>query len=413
MKIRSVTAFAEVSYPPNIEERYFLDAVEALHAARAALTEAGLDVQTLRLATQPFPAVVTGAGDPERAVDLARDLEALASVHEIDYIALGPVRLGDAVACADVIPDILGQTERIFVSAEIATPAAGLSLSRIRRIADVIRRVSVLRADGFANLRLAALANVSPWSPFFPAAYHGGGTPCIAIATESADLAVAAISSASSLNEARAALIRSIETGAERIASAVRFAIEPFEVTFRGIDFSLAPYPSEMCSIGAALEGLGLPSLGSHGALFAAAFLTNALDQAHFLRTGFCGLMLPVLEDAVLAARAAEDQISTINLLMLSAICGTGLDTIPLPGDVSEDELTAILADVSALALRLDKPLTARLMPLPGKQAGDRTGFEFEYFANSRVMAPQGGMLSRLLAGDENIPLSSRPVRPI
>jgi len=96
--------------------------------------------------------------------------------------------------------------------------------------------------------------------------------------------------------------------------------------------------------------------------------------------------MLPVLEDAVLAARAGETY-TVHDLLLYSTVCGTGLDTIPLPGDISERALTGLLLDVAALAVRLDKPLTARLMPIPGKKAGDMTNFDFEYFANGRVLA--------------------------
>jgi len=100
--------------------------------------------------------------------------------------------------------------------------------------------------------------------------------------------------------------------------------------------------------------------------------------------------MLPVLEDAVLAARSRENLFTVNDLLLYSAVCGTGLDTVPLPGDVSEDELAGILLDVAALALRLDKPLTARLMPIPGAKAGDLTAFDFEYFANGRVLDVKG-----------------------
>jgi hypothetical protein len=71
-------------------------------------------------------------------------------------------------------------------------------------------------------------------------------------------------------------------------------------------------------------------------------------------------------------------------------VCGTGLDTVPLPGDVSEGELAGNLLDVAALALRLDKPLTARLMPIPGAKAGDLTEFDFPYFSNGQVLAVKG-----------------------
>ena len=100
----------------------------------------------------------------------------------------------------------------------------------------------------------------------------------------------------------------------------------------------------------------------------------------------FSGLLMPVLEDAILAKRAAEGILTVKDLLLYSAVCGTGLDTIPLAGDISVEQISALLLDLSTLAMRLDKPLTARLMPVPGKKVGDMTTFDFGYFTNSRVM---------------------------
>jgi uncharacterized protein (UPF0210 family) len=205
------------------------------------------------------------------------------------------------------------------------------------------------------------------------------------------------------LAEARAHLIHIVEAEAERLEGAVKRAISRFDVIFEGIDFSFAPFPDEARSIGAALEQLGLPAAGGPGSLMACAFLADTLDRAQFNRTGFCGLMLPVLEDSVLAGRAAEGLLSTTDLLAYSAVCGTGLDTIPLPGEVSEDALAAILFDVGALALRLDKPLTARLMPIPGKRAGDEVAFDFEYFTSTRIFGVPEGALGGLLTGDEQV----------
>jgi uncharacterized protein (UPF0210 family) len=408
MNIRSVTAFVDVSYP--LEAGVVSRMGEVLRAMREAFTEAGITVQTTRLATQPFPDALDEAG-PGKAADLAKDLSAIAFVHEIDYVGLGPVRLGVPSAYIHAIAEVLEATDNVFVGIEIANQEVGMRLQRIRRTAEVISRVAAISEGGFANLRLAALANVSAWSPFFPAAYHGGGSPCIALAIESGDLAVAAVGGASSLADARRLLIHAIETEAERLEAIARQVADRFDVTFQGIDFSLAPFPEKARSIGTALEKFGLAGVGMQGTLAAAAFLTDALDQARFTRTGICGLMLPVLEDSALAQAAADGLLHITDLLTFSAVCGTGLDTVPLPGDVSAEELAAILIDVAALALRLDKPLTARLMPIPGKKAGDPTDFDFEYFANSRVMATQGQALRGLLAGDEDVQFRPRQTK--
>jgi uncharacterized protein (UPF0210 family) len=171
------------------------------------------------------------------------------------------------------------------------------------------------------------------------------------------------------------------------------------QIAFSGIDFSLAPYPTADKSLGGAMEALGIPHVGAPGSLFAAAFITEAIGRANFRRCGFSGLMLPVLEDTVLAQRAAERRLTINDLLGYAAVCGVGLDTIPLPGDISQATLTGILLDTAALAVRLDKPLTARLMPLPGLAAADLAHFDFAYFADSRVMDAPGKGVSDLLQG--------------
>ncbi len=406
MDIRSVTVFVETRYPVTPAE--FEAAGLAVRAARAALVDAGYTVQSTRLAIQAFPDALP-VGQAGLAVELARDLEAVAFVNEIDYVALGPVRVHHSADYLDALVEVLARTENTFASIEIADPQQGISLPRLRQTAEVMRRVAHLKDDGFKNLYLTALANVPPWSPFLPAAYHAGGPSRLAVATEGADLAIDAIIGAGSLAEAAQHLTRHVEKEASQIEAAVRSALDsPGAPDFAGIDFSLAPFPDKTRSIGRALEALGLAAFGGQGSLAAAAFLTAALDRASFRRAGFCGLMLPVLEDSVLAERASQGLLSINDLLTCSAVCGTGLDLIALPGDASAASLSAILLDVGALAMRLDKPLTARLMPLPGKRAGDPVIFDFEYFAASRVLPAPVGSLVGLLAGEDTLLITPR-----
>jgi uncharacterized protein (UPF0210 family) len=118
--------------------------------------------------------------------------------------------------------------------------------------------------------------------------------------------------------------------------------------------------------------------------------------------------MQPVLEDSVLAKRAAQGTLTLKDALLYSAVCGTGLDTVPLPGDTTSEQIVPLLLDLCALALRLDKPLTARLMPIPGKKAGDETNFDFAFFAPSRVMTLEAEALTKAFSGTETFHLSSR-----
>ena len=406
MNIRALTGFLDPGWP--VDSHLISDLAACLTAARQLLAEAGYPVQSLRLATPP-PAEFSKPVPPSALGALARQLEAECFVHGIDYAALGPALPEEPDGYA-AIPEVLASTENIFASGLFADPESGLSLPAARACAQTITDSATISPDGFANLRFAALANVPAGAPFFPAAYHRGGPTALAVATEAAELAVDALRDVPSLATARRRLVSMIEAHAAAITRFTQRVAAEREVHFLGIDFSLAPYPEHARSLGTAMEALGLPAAGLAGTVAAAAFLTDCLDQAQFLRTGFCGLLLPPLEDDTLAARAAEGSLTITDLLLCSAVCGTGLDTLPLPGDTTVDQITALLIDLGALALRLDKPLTARLMPIPGKAVGDEVHFDFPYFADSRVMALRARPLTGLLAAAATLNL--RPRRP-
>jgi hypothetical protein len=265
----------------------------------------------------------------------------------------------------------------------------------------------------YSVARLARMAAVcasgagsSPGGPSCPLTTRRAADPALAL--EVSDLAVQA-RSAPDLETGRQRLVRSVEAHAAALENLSQALVGRFKIDFGGLDFTLAPFPLPELSYGAAMERLGLPAVGLHGSLSAAAILTDTLDRARFRRIGFNGLMLPVLEDAILAQRAAEGRLTVKDLLLYSAVCGTGLDTVPLPGDVSEGQLNAVLLDVASLSMRLNKPLIARLMPLPGKKAGDPTDFDFAYFANSRVLALEAEPLAGLLTSSSAFALRARP----
>ncbi|GAB4503012.1 MAG: PFL family protein [Anaerolineales bacterium] len=403
MKIRSITYFFHPGWPP--EETKMRSASTFLSTAKQAFEQAGYEVQTLRLATTPF-SYLLGRRIKE-APYLAEAMETLLGHFGVAYASLGPA-FPDVPGSYEIIPEALSKSKNIFFSGVMADIENGISLAAVRACAEVIVQAANITLDGFANLRFAALANVPAGAPFFPAAYYQGERPSFALATQAADLALEAFQHAHTLHEGAEALVTAIETHSKNLASIARQLQFRFGAQFGGMDFSLAPFPEKNVSLGGAVERMGVEKVGLHGSLAAAAILTGAVERANFPRTGFNGFMQPVLEDSILASRAAEGSLTIKDLLLYSAVCGTGLDTVPLPGDVSADQLTPLLLDLSALALRLDKPLTARLMPIPGKRAGDPTNFDFDFFANSKVMALEAEPLSAVLAGDEIFRLQAR-----
>ncbi len=200
-----------------------------------------------------------------------------------------------------------------------------------------------------------------------------------------------------------------IEAHAAAITRAVRPAAEAREVRYEGIDFSMAPHPDQVRSLGSAIENVGVPKVGLAGSVAAAVFLTDCINEAQFKRTGYCGLIFPVLEDSILAARAAEEVLTISDLLLFATVCGAGLDAIPLPGDASIEALGALLIDVGALALRHNKPLAARLLPIPDKVPGDDVFLSLPSTTHGRVMDLPAEPLTGLLGGTGILDVRRQP----
>lgn len=381
--IRSVTIGVEVSRQDYVQA--CRRAGDFLARAKAALLNAGFSVQTTRLCTQPAHQLAGPDGFPA----FARHLESACEEAAIDYCAAGGIALGGEwleASAPDAVARAIAGTERFFTSIQL-TGQGSVQPSALRASASAIGRISRTTQQGFGNLRFAASANCPPNGPFFPTAFHRGGPPRFSIAVQWADLLLEAVRGDDSLAAATRRVTETLHTWGRRVEQVARTLESELGIEYAGLDLSPAPFPSDVESAAASVEALGVDRFGAPGTLAAVSALTAALKAASLQRTGFSGLMLPLLEDSVLARRASAGLLSVSDLLLYSAVCGTGLDTVPLPGDVTETELAGILADVAALAVTLDKPLTARLLPVPGKAAGDMTDFSFPFFANARVLS--------------------------
>ena len=404
MKIRSITCFYN---PVSKEATRDLQRLSALvREARETFPTIDCEVQTARLATTPFMAFFPRQ-EPGLGIELAMQFDAQVKGLGFDYLSLGPAPIEEP-GTFQLIPRILAAAENSFLSAVIADKEHGISLPAVQEAARTIHKIARDSADGFINLRFAALANTAPFTPFFPGSYSAGDGAAFAFAMQTAGDVLDVFTNSQNLDDAHANLLVRLENWAERIKPVARGLAKKYKVEFKGFDFSSAPFPDEKTSVGKAMEALGLAKLGFAGSLAAAAFLADCLQAGQWKKTGFNGVMLPVLEDSHLAECSSEGALGVYDLLLYSAVCGTGLDTVPLPGEITPEELEGLLLDMAALALRLDKPLTARLMPIPGKRVGQRTEFKFEYFANGRVLDYKSGMLKGLLRGEEFMKLSPR-----
>lgn len=387
MKIRTITAFTPLTWP--LDKGSLASAARFLTDARLRFNEAGIEVQSICLATPPFLDVLSYP-DADLLLEFALILEDLANNYAIDAISVGPVVATTPHALLMSIyalPQLINKTDKVFSSILFADEYSGANLAAVHAFAKIVHEVAHATPDGLGNLRLGALANVPPNVPLPHAAYHQGGSSYFIIATEAADLALTAVDSTRSTQQAHERLVTSIEDATAELLGVVDNLVDDHHIRFKGIDFSLAPYPDQARSIGSAIEGLGIDVFGGSGTLIAIAFLANAIQKANIPRTGLSGVMLPVLGDTTVARRAEEGHVSVNDLLLYSAICNAGLDIIPVPGDTTSDELGAILLDMAALAIMVGRPMSARLMPMPGLFAGDKISFEADNLASGRVLS--------------------------
>ena len=369
-KVRAITAFINLD-----RSRYQIQISEAVHFLKYAQTvfeSRGYTVETLRIATQPFPEYTKSLSRDE-ALQFFKDLDGLAQQDHV-ILSIGPAYLSgeDGDAQAELLAGILQNTKSIngtvFVTQDdtVYWPA-------VRAAARVIKKLADTTPHSEGNFRFAAIASVPPYSPFFPAAYHTGNGHQFTVGLESANTVAAAFQNAPDIPTARRRLLDLFIQQSFDVEELASRADREQGWTYLGLD--LSPAPAKDASIGAAIEALSHQPIGTSGTLTAVATITSTFKDIGARKAGYSGLMLPILEDPRLAERWNNGLISLDVLLSYSAVCGTGLDTIPLPGDTSLDTLSRIIGDVASLSVKWNKPLSARLLPIAGKRAGDQTEF--------------------------------------
>src|ERR1035438_3902101 len=371
-KIRTITAFVRIDssqYRQQLEE-----ALTVLRQAKTAFERGGYEVQTIRITTQPFTQYV-GSRSAAEALDFFKSLDDL-SKRNTFILNIGPLTLANSSDSikVDLLSHVLAQT-RANASLVVADED-GVSWSAIRSAAQVIKYVEEHSLNGTNNFDFAAVAMVPPNVPFFPASNHDGAGHEFSVGWEAGAFVEDVLAPANrDMKEAKELLSRAFEQQARAVDAIAKQVEKDSGWSYMGLDPT--PAPNMDSSIGAAIETLTGAKFGSSGTRSAAAIITEAERSISVRRIGYSGLMLPVLEDPVLSQRWSEGTFDLDSLLAYSAVCGTGLDAIPLPGDVSQERLERIMGDVASLAFKWHKPLTARLIPAPGKKAGDRTNFDF------------------------------------
>ncbi|HYV25790.1 MAG TPA: DUF711 family protein [Pyrinomonadaceae bacterium] len=379
-RIRTITAGVNLDSTSDLKT---IDAaIQFLQRARKKFEDEGYEIQTVRIATQPLPQYLNGKSRTEALADLRKIDELLSAGNVI--LSIGPVITGDRYdpEFASWAAQLVKETKNINFSVTVASER-GVHAQTALTAAEAIVAISKGSPGGEGNFRFTAAANCLSGTPFFPVAYHRGPT-AFSIGLETPLLLQDAFAQAKDIEDGKARLRTLLEAELGPVEKQALDMARTERREYLGIDTS--PAPSKDASIGAAIEALTHLPFGSSSTLAACAAITEVLKSLDIKTCGYSGLMLPVLEDPVLATRAAEGRYTVRELLLYSSVCGTGLDVVPLAGDTSVEELAALIRDVAALSTKLHKPLSARLFLIPGKKAGDRAEFNNPFLTSSVIM---------------------------
>jgi len=382
-KVRAITGFIRLE--PAKFESQIAEALTVLRKAQAKFQARGYEVQSLRLTTQPLAELIAGMSQADALAFLKRLDDLSVKENFLPNVGPGMLKDNDDPAAMQVLEQALSTLPNIEASAIIADDR-GIHWKTIRRTAELVKYVGEHSAHSQGNFNFAATAMLKPFAPFFPGSYHTGTGRQFAIGFEGANVVQDVFAQdKGDVDKAISDLTASLEKHAS-VADAVGHEVATETGwTYAGVDPTPAPLAD--VSIGAAMETFMGTKFGSSGTLTTARIITAAVKAVPAKQVGYSGLMVPVMEDKVLAKRWAESTYNLDSLLAYSSVCGTGLDTVPLPGDVTTQQIERILSDVASVAVKWGKPLSARLLPVKGKHAGEQTEFNDPYLFNTMIHA--------------------------
>jgi uncharacterized protein (UPF0210 family) len=353
----------------------------------------GIPVVNKRIAVSPI-AVVGAAMSSSQLAGVAQVLDEVAAEVDVDFIGGFTALVEKGIARGDMalieaLPHALAETRRVCGSVNVASTKAGINMDAVLLMGKAIKHAAELTAkdDGIACAKLCVFANIPQDIPFMAGAYLGIGEADAVINVGVSGPGVVkkavdrALESDPRLNLGELSeLIKKTAYKVTRVGELIgREVADSLHIPFGVVDLSLAPTPNVGDSVGEIFQSLGLLSIGVPGTTAALALINDAVKKGGAFASsrvgGLSGAFIPVSEDLNIGEAARRGFIGLDKLEAITAVCSVGLDMIALPGDTTEESLAAIIADEMAIGVINNKTTAARLIPVPGKKAGDNAHF--------------------------------------
>jgi hypothetical protein len=353
----------------------------------------GIPVVNKRISVSPV-AVAAAPFDAEQMLRVAKALNDAATAAHVDFIGGFSALVEKGMARGDralieAIPQALTDTRRVCASVNVASSRAGINMDAVllmgRTIKEAARRTA--DRDGLACAKLCVFANIPQDIPFMAGAYLGIGEADAVINVGVSGPGVVkkaidrAVASTPDLDLGRISeIIKHTAYKVTRIGELIgREVAQRLGIAFGVVDLSLAPTPNVGDSVGEIFQSLGLAGIGVPGSTAALAMLNDAVKKGGAFASskvgGLSGAFIPVSEDLNISQAAARGQLSMEKLEAMTCVCSVGLDMVAIPGDTSPETLAAIIADEMAIGVINKKTTATRLIPVPGKKAGEHAFF--------------------------------------
>lgn len=353
--------------------------------ANAVGREYGIDVVNKRISVTPI--AMACASDLEDWILYAKALDDAAGEVGVDIIGGYSALVQKGMTRADrsfidSVPYALAETERLCSSINLGSTKVGINFDAVMKMGPLVKKTAYLTRDNnsFGCAKFVAFANAVEDNPFMAGAFHGVGEAENVINVGVSGPGVVKTALEDMKGATADELAEKIKVTAFKITRAGQIVGKEVSkrlgVPFGILDLSLAPTPAIGDSVAEILEIMGLERCGAHGSTAALAMLTDAVKKGGIMASssvgGLSGAFIPVSEDNRMIAAVEDGCLTFDKLEAMTSVCSVGLDMIAIPGDTSEDTISAMIADEAAIGVVNNKTTAVRVVPVYGMQAGDK-----------------------------------------
>lgn len=351
--------------------------------------EYGIPIVNKRISVTPI-AMLAAACPGGEIVKFAKALQKAADTCGVNFIGGYSALVHKGFSAGDMaliksIPEALDVTNNICSSVNIGSTKSGINMDAVKLMGQIVKESAERTADRdcIGPAKLVVFCNAVEDNPFMAGAFHGVGEPdCeIHVGVSGPGVVRAALTKYpdASINEL-ADIIKKTAFKITRMGQLVGArASELLGVPFGIVDLSLAPTPAIGDSVAHIIEEMGLEMCGTHGTTACLAMLNDAVKKGGVMASstvgGLSGAFIPVSEDAGMIDAAVAGVLSLEKLEAMTAVCSVGLDMIVVPGDISPETISAIIADEAAIGMVNSKTTAVRLIPAIGRKEGETLEF--------------------------------------